>query len=309
MDERVIWNIIQRTAFLATEVTISPQFLNIAPSIRDLERILDYQEGSYSSSTLDFLILCNDSVSNIDDLISRNYWKQNQTSSHTYENHIFVSVRKDPSKCPEVFNNVKKDIQRSYAQINDYLLADISYSKYLLNVEEIFTNSSRNLSTYEDFLKCEKNKDQIFFWDNLYYKIAQIGKNISESLAYEEAYNYAELLFMLFEEITPFRNKENELFETFKSHCDWLKNLGNMYRIESQKIMERCGRLKEQKDRILAKFDDLQKDWSRIELFFSNEEEAFEIIKNYQENELTKLELYDILKPWSCSHSFECFHI
>ena len=45
------------------------------------------------------------------------------------------------------------------------------------NVEDIFANSSRNLSSHENFTKCEDHKDQMIYLDKLYYKTAEVGKN------------------------------------------------------------------------------------------------------------------------------------
>ena len=126
-----IWSMAQHTISLATEVAISPQFLNISPMIRELERILDYQEGNYSSSTLNILVLCNNSQFKIDYSTSGNNSKQNSTCSQSHEGDLFDFVRKDPSKRSEVFQKMKKDIQLSCAQIHHDLLTEITYAKNL----------------------------------------------------------------------------------------------------------------------------------------------------------------------------------
>ena len=301
------WSMVQHTISLATEVAISPQFLNISPKIRELERILDYQEGNYSSSTLNFLVLCNNSQSKIDYSTTGNNSKQISTSSQSHEGDLFDFVSKDPSKCSEVFQKMKKDIQLSCAQIHHDLLTEITYAKYLSNVEDIFANSSRNLSSHENFTKCEDHKDQMIYLDKLYYKTAQVGKNMAESLTYEEAYHHSGLLFVLFEEINPFRNREKELFKEFQGSCNWLKYLGNEYRIKSHKIMKRYNKLKEVKDRALLKFGFLRESWLMMQLNIYKIELSIEIIKKYQQNELTKLKLWETIQNSDLQHSVQKF--
>ena len=300
---------VQHTVSWASQVAISPQFLNISPMIRELERILDYQEGNYSSSTPNFLVLCNNSQSKIDYYTSGNNSKQNPTSSQSHEGHLFDFVRKDPSKCSEVFKKMKKDIQHSYAQIHHDLLTEITYAKYLSNAEDIFANSSRNLSSHENFTKCEDHKDQMIYLGKLYYKTAQVGKNMSESLTYEEAYHHSGLLFVLFEEINPFKNREKELFKEFQGSCNWLKGLGNEYRIKSHEIMKRFSKLKEVKDRALLKFDFLVDSWWMMQVNIYKIELSIEIIEKYQQNELTKLKLWEAIQNSDLQHSVQKIYL
>ena len=241
-------------------------------------------------------MLCNNSLSKFDYSISGNKSSQSPASSRSHEGELFDSVTNDPSKCLEVFMKIKRDIQRSYVQIDNELLTEKRYAKYLRNVERIFGNSSRNLSSYKNFTKCEDHKDQMIYLDNLYYKTVQVGRNLSETLTYEEAYHHSQLLLVLFEELKPFRYKEKELYEEFKNPCDWLKDLGNEYRIKSHEIMKRYGKLKEVKDTAWLKFDFLRESWWYMEQYILKIELSIEIIKKYQHNELTKLKLLDTIQ-------------
>ena len=71
--------------------------------------------------------------------------------------------------------------------------------------------------------------------------------------------------------------------------------------------MKRYGKLKEVKDRALLKFDFLVDSWWMMQVNIYKIELSIEIIKKYQQNEHTKLKLWEAIQNSNLQHSVQRF--
>ena len=110
----------------------------------------------------------------------------------------------------------------------------------------------------EDPSECEKRFEEFkefMSLDNLYFDMLQLGKSISESSSYDEAYKYTKEMLSLYQEKEQYAGNELDLYDQFMGPCRQLGNGALVYGQEIAKINVQFENIVDQRNIALGQFN------------------------------------------------------
>ena len=102
--------------------------------------------------------------------------------------------------------------------------------------------------------------------DNLYFNMLQLGKSISESSSYDEAYNYAKEMLSLYKEKEQYAGNEFDLYDGFMEPCRQLGIEVPAYKKAITEINVQFENIVDQRNIALAQFNSVVNQLNHIEL-------------------------------------------
>ena len=139
---------------------------------------------------------------------------------------------KDSSECPVAFEDMKSyidfwgDIVLDIKEFKKYALAK-EYAAYLQGVDEVFANTSINLTTIEPHVQCMAFDEEYSYLDSLMLNMTILGANISYSKTYNQAYTFAKQLPDLYKQRIQYdETKFRQMYKHVRDTCDWFEDAG-----------------------------------------------------------------------------------
>ena len=219
-----------------------------------------------SSSTIDFLFTCNKTKSRSSSPGGLDPFDfslvQNVGDTFSWNEEV-----EDPFECEKRFEELKKFMsENAKPELFENKLTGIIYPQYQNNINELAANAHSDF--YSDFRlnDCFNNKYQMIALDNLYFDILQVGKRISESSSYDEAYNYAKEMLSLYKEKEQYAGNELELYDGFMGPCRQLGIEVPVYEQEITNINVQFENIVDQRNIALAQFNSVVNQLKHVEL-------------------------------------------
>ena len=223
-----------------------------------------------------------------------------RTHSHSWAN------LQNASQCARVFKHLKGNItDPRYIEIDlDYVeknAIEKKYATYRETLDNIFGNSTFNLSSVEDHTKCLNFEMNYTTLDNLLILMTRLAANVSESETYDEAYGYAVQIPPLYRERlrhdeTRFREMATALRET----CGWLNGYAQDTAGNKDKTLKDFEKITDDIDAALRQFNNLNNLFLKLYNDVLNKiEPTIHRGKEYLERNITKVKLAEeFLTPY-----------
>ena len=139
---------------------------------------------------------------------------------------------KDSSECSVAFEDMKSyidfygDILLDIKDVKKYALAK-EYAAYLQGIDEVFANTSINLTSIQPHVQCMAFYEEYSYLDSLMLNMTILGANISYSKTYHQAYTFAKQLPSLYKQRIQYdETKFTQMYEHVRDTCDWFEDDG-----------------------------------------------------------------------------------
>ena len=275
-------------------MTIDPQFYHISLNLSALDDAMGFPPDGDTSSTIDFLFTCNKTKSNSIPPGGLSPFDfplvQNVGGTFSWNEEV-----EHPFECERRFKEFKEFMsENAKPEVFENKITRIIYPQYQNNINELSANAHSDF--YSDFRlnDCFNNKDQMIALDNLYFNMLQLGKSISESSSYDEAYNYAKEMLSLYKEKEQYAGNEFDLYDKFMGPCRQVGNGALVYGQEIAKINVQFEKIVDQRNIALAQFNSVVNQLNHIEFILLDLNKTMEECDRYfdpMEN-MTKQELF-----------------